>query len=488
MKYRFKGYFIIGVVIYSVFLSQLSSASTINSLPIEKCKVLGNNKSNSAIRYEDSGHIEDWSNFLRPIGNVRTILIPLDTPDSPHISTIEQVKTFADELSKEYSRLSNRLLKLDVEVLNRWITLPRKGTDYESSLEWWVKVQDAIKASDPLIDYSKFDLVIFKHDELSSTVTSAGALPMWTQTLPDGIKVLRGVYIGRDYWVSIGEGVPEAIHEIGHVFGLPDLYMQNPDGTVPVGIFDLMSSFNSKYQSQFLGWHKWKLGWIPDQSVVCASSGSSQLFDFVGDRDKPRVVVIPISSSRLLALELFYSNASDKNPSLIAYTVDTDKFVWTSNGTAGKVSPIQMLRPINAVAAPKNYGDLNLGARFFLNDSVKVNNATIKVVYMQNDEVSVSYTPEGQQEVVSDRAKQEAEAKKAAEIKAKQEADAKAAAELKAKQEAEAKAAAKLKTQQESAAKTALAKKKTTILCVKGKTLKKVTAAKPKCPAGYKKK
>jgi hypothetical protein len=30
--------------------------------------------------------------------------------------------------------------------------------------------------------------------------------------------------------------------------------------------------------------------------------------------------------------------------------------------------------------------------------------------------------------------------------------------------------------------------KKSTITCIKGKTTKKVTAVKPKCPAGYKKK
>lgn len=50
----------------------------------------------------------------------------------------------------------------------------------------------------------------------------------------------------------------------------------------------------------------------------------------------------------------------------------------------------------------------------------------------------------------------------------------KAATDPKAKQEAEAKAAA--------------AKKKTTITCVKGKLTKKVTAVKPVCPTGYKKK
>jgi hypothetical protein len=75
----------------------------------------------------------------------------------------------------------------------------------------------------------------------------------------------------------------------------------------------------------------------------------------------------------------------------------------------------------------------------------------------------------------------------AADLKAKQEAEAKAAADLKAKQEAEAKAAADLKAKQEAEAKAAVLKK-TTITCLKGKLVKKVTAVKPVCPKGYKKK
>jgi YVTN family beta-propeller protein len=125
------------------------------------------------------------------------------------------------------------------------------------------------------------------------------------------------------------------------------------------------------------------------------------------------------------------------------------------------------------------------------------------------------------------KAKQEAEAKVAAELKAKKEAEARAAAELKAKQDAEVKIAAELKAKQEAEAKAiaeakaaaelkakqeaeaikiladakaqaaailaaALAKakvtSKTTITCVKGKLTKKVTAVKPVCPSGYKKK
>jgi hypothetical protein len=95
------------------------------------------------------------------------------------------------------------------------------------------------------------------------------------------------------------------------------------------------------------------------------------------------------------------------------------------------------------------------------------------------------------------KAKQEAEAKAiadkaAADLKAKQAAEAKASAEkaaalLKAKQAADAKAAA-AKILAAAKAKAAAAAKKTTITCVKGKLTKKVTAVKPVCPKGYKKK
>ena len=95
------------------------------------------------------------------------------------------------------------------------------------------------------------------------------------------------------------------------------------------------------------------------------------------------------------------------------------------------------------------------------------------------------------EKIVEEDRKREAaiaeEIRLAAELKAKQEADAKAAAELFAKQEAEAKAAAELKARQEAEARAA-ASKKTTITCLKGKLIKKVTAAKPVCPRGYKKK
>ena len=85
-------------------------------------------------------------------------------------------------------------------------------------------------------------------------------------------------------------------------------------------------------------------------------------------------------------------------------------------------------------------------------------------------------------------------ARVAAEVKAKQEAEAKVAADskaalqLKAKVEADAKALADRLAAEKLAATKAGSLKKTTITCLKGKLTKRITAIHPKCPTGYKKK
>jgi hypothetical protein len=94
------------------------------------------------------------------------------------------------------------------------------------------------------------------------------------------------------------------------------------------------------------------------------------------------------------------------------------------------------------------------------------------------DKIWVTASPS----VAEKAAAEKAAAEKAAAEKARQEADAKAAAD---KILADARAAAdKILAE----ARAAVVPKKTTISCVKGKLIKKVTAVKPICPVGYRKK
>ncbi|MFM2103822.1 MAG: hypothetical protein RL740_909, partial [Actinomycetota bacterium] len=78
----------------------------------------------------------------------------------------------------------------------------------------------------------------------------------------------------------------------------------------------------------------------------------------------------------------------------------------------------------------------------------------------------------------------EAEAKVRADAEAK--AKAIADAEAKAKADADAKAKADAEAKAKASAVTKNSPKPKTIICIKGKTTKKVTALNPKCPAGFK--
>lgn len=101
-------------------------------------------------------------------------------------------------------------------------------------------------------------------------------------------------------------------------------------------------------------------------------------------------------------------------------------------------------------------------------------------------EASTTQIEAEKKKLTEEKTKAESEAKARAEAEAK----AKAEAEAKAKADAEAlaKAEAEAKSKAEAEAKAKAESKKITISCVKGKTVKKITAVKPKCPKGFKKK
>ena len=167
--------------------------------------------------------------------------------------------------------------------------------------------------------------------------------------------------------------------------------------------------------------------------------------------------LLPILNSQLLTLSAKF--ASDSN------SLSTLRAIWSLECTSILNGSNSTPDALSAQDACKEFKDSNNAAEDSQGAARDALAVATKIMQSVADEAAAEA-----------KAKAEAEAKAAAELKAKQEAEAKAAAELKAKQEAEAKA------------KVEAAKKKITITCVKGKTVKKVTAVKPKCPNGYKKK
>ena len=226
-----------------------------------------------------------------------------------------------------------------------------------------------------------------------------------------------------------------------------------------------------------------------------------------------------------------YSNVSDdltlaaptefETANVADFVGQKDNFMESFSGTSAATPVVAALFAIGKSIRPE--ASVSTLIRIAIETAIDIEDVIVKdlkliqfdsFVRMMMDDTSfeqVAKIADAQANAAADKAatelkaKQEADAKAAtdkaaADLKAKQEADAKAAtdkaaADLKAKQEADAKAAADkiISDAKAEAAKIladarakATAPKKTSITCAKGKLTKKVTAVKPKCPAGFK--
>ena len=322
-------------------------------------------------------------------------------------------------------------------------------------------------------------------------------------------------------------------HEYGHLLGMYDYYIPGTgsSGKSP-GPFDLMGNTSGTANS-FFGFQRWVQGWIEDPNVICNFTINSSLTHTLRPLNQivgNRLFVHPVDGSTALVIEYRTDSEFDilkDNAGLLVYLVDMK--VGSGKGPIS-IQPSEqdlVTSPPNDVerysTAPLSTGQfVRVGDLVVFADQVGTEEASFRVFtkaeFAAKQEVDAKVAAEVKavaDKMIADakaaaelrakqeaeakaaaelKAKQETEAKAASELKAKQEADAKAAAELKAKQEAEAKTAAELKAKQEAEAKTAAelkakqeaANKKKTITCTKGKIIKKITALKPKCPKGYK--
>jgi M6 family metalloprotease-like protein len=285
-------------------------------------------------------------------------------------------------------------------------------------------------------------------------------------------------------------------HEYGHLLGMYDYYIPGigTTGKSP-GPFDFMGNTTGNANS-FFGFQRWVQGWIEDSEVICdytTNSSATHTLTPLNQNSGKKLYVHPIDGSLALVVEFRAESEFDVlngNDGLLVYLIDMK--VASLKGPIS-IQPSEQDLVVNPRDDVEKYSKAPLST----GQSVKVKDLVIYAEEVSKERAtfkvltSVEFLAkkEAEAKVAAElKAKLDAEvaaAKAAAELKAKDEAEALAAAELKAKQDAEAKAAAELKAKQDAEAKAALVKK-LTIICVKGKLAKKVSAVKPKCPSGYK--
>jgi len=484
-------YKILITLISSLILSYFPATAT--AQPVSECRI--STSENQIVSLGFPLKPERLSN----INNPRILIIPyrlkgetsflFDSKDKDIFLQAAENISLLSETKSKISFVFNPIVDIDITAKDLdQIKLNVKDTwqnDYSKST--WGFVKKIILDQDKFINYSNISGVILVGSSKVISGEIAEAMMMtkdpfnkwFTPIITDEGSISNAVLIYNNLYTDT------MTHEIMHLYGLTDLYgsLNRPD-----------RSLMATGDTGILAFEKWILGWLPDSKVQCISdlveinqdSASNQFTLKNGEGDQ--LVVIPTGSRTSLIVDsvkredkqwlTFYSLDNEARPPIKTFI--SNDFNFSIEISANRGIGTQIESP-NYILLISNNDDKNL--LFNLIPKKLINSDAAKKLVSEANANSL----------IELKAKNEANAKAALELRARQEAEAKAATELKAKLDADAKAAAELKVKQDAVAKAAAdkaaaANKKTTITCINGKLIKKVTAVKPVCPKGYKKK
>ncbi|MCH0543230.1 M6 family metalloprotease domain-containing protein [Streptomyces sp. MUM 203J] len=221
--------------------------------------------------------LDTWnSRYPKPERRLDAVMVFLSFPDSRPLTATEEIEAdYFPETSRFFTRASYGRFSLRPHPRHGWLRMPQPSTAYAIERDWAADrraayLRDALATADPVVDFSRYDIVYFVADPDAPGVDSDATkvVNLHTPLHADGTDI--------DRVVTLFERHPPdrnvLAHETGHVFDLPDLYHRPVDGKgdwdTHVGDWDVMGS-QFALAPEFFGWHKWKLGWLDERQVRC---------------------------------------------------------------------------------------------------------------------------------------------------------------------------------------------------------------------------
>ncbi|MEU6932406.1 M6 family metalloprotease domain-containing protein [Streptomyces sp. 2RAF24] len=281
--------------------------------------------------------------YARSTGLIRALNLMVDFPDAPGEGTaMSRYREFFPQTSDWFRTSSyGRLVYRPEAPIPDWLRMPRpfssygveRGSPYEPGYR--KLVEDIVKAADPKVDFSAYDLVnvlVTPNAGPSALDTVLSVTFSGNDDAPyaDGVPLANTSFVysrqddGSGTYAETGYRVLP--HENGHVFGLPDLYTVDGGGTV--GHWDIMSE-DWGANNDLLGWHKWKLGWLDNDQVGCASRTGDIEFSLtpLATTGGRKLIFVPLSDKAGYAAEVRTREGNDEavcQPGVLIYRVDTD--------------------------------------------------------------------------------------------------------------------------------------------------------------------
>ncbi|TGB06787.1 M6 family metalloprotease domain-containing protein [Streptomyces sp. MZ04] len=319
------------------------SPTAAGPVSLARATALGPCMINGTMGVQMSEGVPTPAGYSRSTGTVRALNLMVDFSDAPGDgSAMERLAEFFPQTS-EWFRTSSygRLDYRPESPVPDWLRMPKSFKEYGIERGapfdpgYRELVQDIVATADPDVDFREYDLVNIlvtpnAGPSALDTVLSVTFAGNTEAPVADGVPVANASFIysrqddGSGGYRETGYRVLP--HENGHTFGLPDLYTQEGGGAV--GHWDIMSE-DWGANNDLLAWHKWKLGWLDDDQISCASnSGTTEhtLTPLAG-RGGTKLAFVPMDEKTGYAIEVRTQGGNDEGvckPGVLVYRVNAE--------------------------------------------------------------------------------------------------------------------------------------------------------------------
>lgn len=205
-----------------------------------------------------AGEGKNTAEMPATVGTLRIGMLFVDFSDSP--GTVNPQSIYGAQIPRLvdwYRTVSYGRLQIEVKPLLRWLRLPRTSAEYQDN-RYEGMIEAAVAAADHDFDFSSVQALYLVPvmPSLASTVIDENPIRA------DGGRIQSWA------WIATGslQRLPfVAMHETGHVLGLPDLYNERFPSTQHK--WDVMTSYPDR--PGMFAWHRWKLGWLDANQIRC---------------------------------------------------------------------------------------------------------------------------------------------------------------------------------------------------------------------------
>jgi M6 family metalloprotease-like protein len=270
--------------------------------------------------------------YQQATGEVKAVMVFVEFPDVRHDRSVEEACSIISRDAKDWYRIeSYGRLRFEVTLHGDWQMMPKRTTAYSDIQSDANAHREYISTALSLfatgsINYNDYDIayvVAAKTPEVPGVLFNSPTLSAGIEVPTNNGTVWHAVTFGRD---SYERGYHVLLHETGHLFGLPDLYLFNStDWLEPVGAWDIMCDLD--LGQHFLGWHKYKFGWLDESQLFYLKSGevSLPLAPFESAEGVKMILLPSESKSRLYVVEIAQAlgaNQEYRDKGILVYTVD----------------------------------------------------------------------------------------------------------------------------------------------------------------------